>query len=194
MAKLKEAARWFSDAIETACGWALLALTLYALIFMDLTGNGSAWNSLRGVARDAAPVTRVSVVPHEDAGGRDRMLIASSGQEQSTPAAAQRPAAAMTDAPAERASKGDWKAHLTGKLRSFVVYGQGEQTTSASVSASPSSSGVGASSSQSPAAAPTPAVPGSAYRAGASAVARPGIGARVSNVASGPADSVRNFK
>lgn len=190
MAKVKEAFRWLSEAVETACGWALFALTLYALIFVDLTGNGSAWNSLRGVAREAAPITRVSVQQHEANTG-DRMLIASSAQEAPAPVAAARPAAAMTDAPAEPAAKKDWKSHLAGKLRSFVVYGQGEQTTSASASMAPAAS---VSAAPAAPAAPTPSVPGSAYRAGAAAAARPGIGTRVSSVSSGPADSVRNIK
>lgn len=193
MAKVKDVVRWLSDVIETACGWALLALTLYALLFLDLTGNGSAWNALRGVARDAAPVTRISVLAHEAEPDRDRMLIASEPGAATASAPDQprveRPAAAMTDAPAEQSAKGDWKAHLSGSLRRFVVYGQGEQTTSASVSAP-------ASAVPAHTAAPTASVPGSAYQAGAVAApaARPGIGTRVSRVASGPADSVRNIK
>jgi len=194
MAKIKEAARWFSDAVETACGWALLALVLYALFFVDLTGQGSAWVALRGVAHEVVPVERVSLLQREDSIGRDRMLIASGGQEEAAPAAAQvRPAAALTDAPAERAATGDWKAHLTGKLRSFSVYGRGEQTSSASVSAAPAYSASRESASPAGAVAPTASVPGSAYRAGVAAPARPGISTRVSRVASGPADSVRNF-
>lgn len=189
MAKVKEVVRGISDALETVCGWALLALALYALVFMDLTGNGSAWNSLRGVAREAAPVARVAVLPQEEGSGRDRMLVASGGLEAPPARDSVRPAAAMTDAPAERAAKGDWKVPLTGKLRSFAVYGHGEQTTSASVSVSPAASAAPAEP-----AAPTASVPGSAYRAGVSAAARPGIGARVSRVASGPTDSVRNVQ
>lgn len=190
MDKLKESTRWLSDAVETACGWALLAVGFYALFFIDLTGNGSAWNALRGVARDAAPIMGLAVLPNEGNAGSDRILIASERRDEPAPAAAavpSRPPAAMTDAPAELDAKGDWKTHLTGQLRSFVIYGQGEQTASASASVGP------APSASAKATAPTASVPGSAYRAGATGTARPGIGARVSRVASGPADSVRNI-
>lgn len=193
MPKAKEAVSWLSDAVETACGWALLVVGFYALIFMDLTGNGSVWNAVRGVARDVAPASLTSFLPNEGDSGRDRILITSEKRAEPAPvglSVPSRQAAAMTDAPAPLAAKRDWQPHLSGKLRRFVVYGEGEQTSSASASVGP------APSSQTPAqeSAPTASVPGSAYRAGTTAASRPGIGTRISRVSSGPADSVRNIR
>jgi hypothetical protein len=104
-----------------------------------------------------------------------------------------RPAAAMTDAPADKtrgAAPKDWRVHLQGELPTFTVYGQGEQTGSTAVSAR------GAAASAASTARPMPAAAGSAYRAAVAdpeATPRPGISDRASAVRAEGDDGVRNF-
>ncbi|MFI5363228.1 MAG: hypothetical protein ACHQ49_14775 [Elusimicrobiota bacterium] len=57
--KVKVALGAMSDAFETACGWAFCVVALYALFFMNLTGNGALWDSLRNVVMDASVQTTV---------------------------------------------------------------------------------------------------------------------------------------
>lgn len=205
--KVKEAVGVLSDALETACGWAIAALAVYALLFVDLTGNGRLWDAVRGVARDttanatrepstASVVTRVVPVrpPDMETKAQNHMLMVPEVPEQEikVPVVAQiqRPDDALTDAPADSHAGKDWRVHLKGELRSFTVYGQGEQSSSASASAA-----AGSSAKSAPAAsAPTASVASSAYRVGSAAEARPGIGERASRVTDGASDGVRNFR
>jgi len=204
--KVREAMSWASEAVETACGWALAALAVYAVLFVDFNGNGRLIDSIRGAAREAvgeAPAPRpaalrtrvVPVRPVDEAKvAQDRMLTLPevADQEIRVPvAAADQPAETITDAPADPRAGKDWRKHLTTSLRKFTVYGRGEQTSSASASVS-SASGATARASG---AAPTAAVAASAYRQGAAfpAQARPGVSDHVVKV-DGTSDNVRNFR
>lgn len=67
--------------LETAAGWALLAVGLYSILFVDITGGGSLWNSLRGIkGHGVAPVPasyqviKVDPRAQESGADRDRML------------------------------------------------------------------------------------------------------------------------
>lgn len=206
-AAVGEAASWLSEALETAAGWALIVVAAYGLLFVDLTGNGRLWDALRGAIQENAqlppPAKNMAVEMHvvpvrppdEAVKAQNHMLLVPEEPEKeiSVPvAAAVQPARpeALTDAPADaRASGKDWKKHLTSRLRTFTVYGEGEEHSSASASngASAASRSVAASP------VPTPATADSAYKAGAAASARPGISSRVTPVSNGAADSVRNF-
>ncbi|MDE2491553.1 MAG: hypothetical protein KGM24_11955 [Elusimicrobia bacterium] len=208
--KVKTAAEWLSEAIETACGWALGATLIYALLFTNLSGNGRLWDAMKGYLQDqeaqaTAPrrvVTTIArVVPpatgDELAREQDRMLFVPEAPNKPVVVAAlaahqPRPSAALTDAPADKgASAGsNWEVHLKGSLPAFSIYGDGEQRSSAVARVGSYSAPAAAEA----VAAPTPSVAGSAYRSGFAAAARPGIGDHVSNVSGGISDGVRNFK
>jgi hypothetical protein len=212
--KAKEAFGVMSDALETACGWALCAIALYGLLFVNLTGNGTLWDSLRGVILDqvAAPApmnaaVQTRVVPvrpaDPDAGAvkdQNRMLLIPNEPEKEfkVPVLAQqesgRTADQITDAPADAKAGTDWRKHLTGSLRTFTVYGNGDQQSSASASAGSVKTAAGPASARAAAPAPTPATEVSAYHAGIAAAARPGVTDHVSQVDAGTADGVQNFR
>ena len=212
--KAKDAIGVMSDALETACGWALCAVALYALLFVNLTGNGTLWESLRGVVQDQIPApalmnaavqTRVVPArpPDPDAGAvkeQNRMLLIPNepDKEFKVPVVAQaqpeRAADQITDAPADARAGTDWHKHLTGSLRTFTVYGNGDQQSSASASAGSGKAASGSAPARSAATAPTPATEVSAYRAGITAAARPGVTDHVSQVDAGTADGVQNFR
>lgn len=207
--KVKEAMSWAKEAVETACGWAAVVVVAYALLFMDFQGNGRLIDSIKGAAQEAmgvAPAPRpvalrtriVPVRPIDEARvAQDRMFAIPevANEEIRVPVvAADQPRVAdeLTDAPADASAKGDWRKHLTTSLRSFTVYGRGEQSSSASASASagkPAATRVSAP-------APTAAVASSAFSQGSStpAQARPGVSDHVSRVGEAPADGVRNFR
>jgi hypothetical protein len=206
--KVKEAVDWAKEAVETACGWAAVVVVAYALLFMDFNGNGRLIDSIKGAAQEAmgvAPAPRpvalrtrvVPVRPVDEAKvAQDRMFAIPevANEEIRVPVvAADQPRVAdeMTDAPADTNAKGDWRKHLTSSLRSFTVYGRGDQSSSASASAS---KGTAATKVSAPA--PTAAVAVSAFSQGSStpAQARPGVSDHVSRVGEAPADGVRNFR
>ena len=207
MAKVKAALGVMTDALETAVGWAFCTVALYALLFVNMTGNGTLWDSLRGVVMDvpapiqknAAVQTRVVPVRPVDAMGKaqNRMLMVPDvpDKEFSVPVLAQnqpvRAADQITDAPADARAGKDWRKHLTGSLRTFTVYGQGDERSSASASATSAAPAAPAASVA--AAAPTPATAASAYHAGMTAAARPGISDHVAPVGA-TGDGVRNFR
>lgn len=209
--KVKEAMSWASEAIETACGWAVAALALYAILFVDLNGNGRLIDTVQAAAREAlgmAPAPRpvavqtrvVPVRPVDEAKlAQDRMLTIPDVPEHeiAVPVVAANqpsPAETITDAPADPGAGKSWRKHLTGSLRSFTVYGRGEQasvTSAAAPAAGGSASGKAAAS-----AAPTPAVAMSAYHqasVSAPAQARPGVSDHVVRVGE-TSDGVRNFR
>jgi hypothetical protein len=204
--KVKAAMGTMSEVLKTALEWALCAVAGYGIMFVNVTGDGNLWDSVRGIVMDArepgvpanvAVQTRVVPVRPEDSAvkAQNRMLLVPEvNQEFSVPVqAAQQPAQAerVGDAPADAKAGKDWRRHLTGSLRTFTVYGEGEQRNSASASAgsvsAPGSTSAGA------AAAPTPSVASSSYRAGFTAAARPGITDHVSRIGDS-ADGVRNFR
>jgi|GEM_PF-1865424 len=140
-----------NSAVETLCGWALCAGVAYALIFLNLTGDGSLWNSLMGVAQDALPgssaavATRTYVLPAKpvdaDTRAQDRMLMV---PEQETEALVvkvedtSRARAALTDAPADltkSAGRADWRVHIQGQLPAFAVSGPAESSSAATARA-----------------------------------------------------------
>ena len=200
-----------SDAIETACGWAFVAIALYAMLFVNLTGNGTLWDSLRGVVSEAGPApalanegvrTRVVPVrPMEEIDvktrAQNRMLLIPNEPEHEfkVPVLVQqsRGADQVTDAPADASAGKDWHMHLNGALRKFTVYGNGDERSSAS---SPAGSAQAASSAHSTAASAAPAAAAdvSAFHAGGSAAARPGVSDHISPVDAGTGDGVRNFR
>ena len=197
--------RWL-EAVETVSGWAFLVLGLYALLFVDLSGNGRVWDAVKGVVQDAMPVAPQTIAIHTvhlderfvDPLDKDqnKMLMLQSGYDKEISINVldenqPRSAAAMIDAPSDKNSTKDWKKHLRGKLRRFIVYGAGESTTSSSVSVDARTAASGAVAG--PAVAPEPAVEASPAQTGASAEARPGISSRVRWVSNGASDSVRNF-
>ncbi|MDE2144189.1 MAG: hypothetical protein KGL74_04630 [Elusimicrobia bacterium] len=203
--KVKAALSWISEATSIALTFAVAATVAYGLLFVDFTGNGRLWDALLGVAQNAVPAATSSNVtaqmrrvpvrpPDMEQEAQNHMLVMPEvpAQEIQVAVAAPAPVAAsdaLTDAPADRTAGKDWRVHLQGQLRTFSVYGQGEQSSSAvaSVGSAPAASGGGAS-------APTPAAAGSAYRTGIGAGARPGIGSHVANVSGGTEDGVRNFR
>jgi hypothetical protein len=206
--KVKAAVGVMSEAIETALSWGLCAVALYALLFVNMTGNGTLWESLRGVVFDepAKVQSNVSVqtrlVPArpvdamEKAQNRMLMVPEAPDKEFKVPVVAQsqpaRAADQITDAPSDKKASGDWQRHLNGSLRTFTIYGQGDEKSSASASVGKDYVASGRSPA-SAAPAPTPATTASAYHAGMAAIARPGVSDHVApqgNVG----DGVRNFR
>lgn len=204
--KVKAAMDVLTEALETALGWAFCAVALYALLFVNMTGNGTLWDSIRGVVLDEPAPARTNVAvqtrvvpvrpvdPMEKA--QDRMLMVPTvpDKEFSVPVVAQnqpvRAADQITDAPRDASAGKDWRRHLTGSLRTFTVYGEGDEHSSASASAASAAPARGASAA---APAPTPATASSAYHAGFAATARPGVSDHISSVGN-VGDGVRNFR
>lgn len=203
-AKVKSVLSVAGDALETAAGYALIAVGIYAALFIDMTGGGSLWTTLRHAQAaseeglqtpNATRVVKVPTQPVEAKVHEDRILaVFDEPQSDETVAAvypaagdsAQRPSAAFTDTPADPGTGKTWKKSLKGELRTFTVYGRGEQTSSASSSAG----GLEAADYERP----VVASEGSAARAAAPAGARPGIGSRMSRGALSASDSSRNVR
>ncbi|MBI2384609.1 MAG: hypothetical protein HYV14_01220 [Elusimicrobia bacterium] len=204
-AKVKSVLTVVSEALETAAGYALVAVGIYAAIFVDMTGGGSLWNTLRhfqATSREGIEspnATRVIKVPTqvvEEKVHEDRILAvfddASPATEvaavyEAPESAASRPSAAFTDTPADPKSGKTWKKGIKGELRNFTVYGKGDQTTSAAM---PVGTAV---RDDTPAVAATAAA-GSAARAATEAAARPGVGSRLSRGALAASETSRNVR
>jgi hypothetical protein len=207
----REAADWTSEALETACGWALYVAIAYAVFFVDFTGRGPVWSHVASMWREGRPAP--AVAKHEGvrviklgapSEKRDdgvglvaqldyKYLTGQREEEKAVVGVNHDRRVEMTDAPAdlEASSKKDWKRSLQGELRTFAVYGNGEQTSSAS------SGGQAAykAPAREQALAANAAVPQSAYAAGAdSPTARPAISGRARALSQNGSDSVRNFK
>ena len=195
-----------SEAVETAAGYTLVVVGIYSAIFVDVTGSGSLWKSMnhfQSTAQEslqspnATTVIKVPSQPLHEKVHEERMLavfdeappsgtVAAVYQDPAT--AGLRPSAAFTDTPADPSSGKTWKRSLKGVLRSFTVYGTGEQSSSASVSAGAVSV---------PASAPVPkvdAAAGSAARVETVAAARPGVGSRMSHGALAASETSRNVR
>ena len=209
-AKVKSVLTVAAEALETAAGYALVAVGIYAAVFIDVTGGGSLWKTMRHMQDTAQEgvespnATRVIKVPTQVVAEKvpeDRMLAVFDTAEpkgevaavyQDPDAIGQRPSAAFTDTPAEPTSGKTWKRGLSGELRKFTVYGPSEQTTSASVSSRSVKRG---SSAQAPAGASAPAaVEGSAARTETAAASRPGMGSRLTSGALSGSDTSRNVR
>lgn len=208
---LREAADWTSEALETACGWALYVAIAYSIFFVDFTGRGHLWSNVSSMWREGRPapavtrhegvrVIKLGPAPEKRDDGvglasLDYKYISDAPQQDKALVAVnERPAAALTDVPADpEASAGkDWKRGLKGELRSFKVYGNGEQSTSASAGGATYSPKAAAAE---PTLAANAATPQSAYSAGTnSPTARPAISGRARALSQNGSDSVRNFK
>ncbi len=175
-AKVKSVLTVASEALETAAGYALVAVGLYAAIFVDMTGGGSLWKTMHSLHETAQEgiespnATRIIKVPTQVVAEKvheDRMLAVFDEPEPTGTVAAvypvpdslgQRPSAAMTDSPASASmSAGGGAAH---------------------VSAAPA----------------VAAAEGSAARAEAPATARPGMSSRLSRGALSESNSSRNVR
>lgn len=203
-AKVKSVLSIAADALETAAGYALVAVGIYAAIFVDMTGGGSLWKTMRHVqatsqegieSPNATRVIKVATQAVEQKPHEDRLLAVFDDAPPSGtvaavyPAAGLRPSAAFTDTPADPKSGKTWKRGIRGGLRNFTVYGKGEQTTSAAMTA-------GAPAAQAPSEA-TPTLAGSegsAAHAETAAVARPGMGSRMSRGTLSASDTSRNVR
>jgi hypothetical protein len=205
-AKVKSALTVVSEALETAAGYALVAVGLYAAVFVDMTGGGSLWKTMRHYQSTAQEglespnATRVVKVPTqavEEKAHEDRMLAVFDSPPpaevaavfQAPEAAGQRPEAAFTDVPADPNSGKTWKRGLKGELRNFTVYGTGDQTTTAVMNAAAPAHRADDSPAYSAASAA-----GSAARAPTEAAARPGVGSRLSRGALAASETTRNVR
>ncbi len=206
---LHEAASWSSEALETACGWALYVAIAYAVLFVDVTGRGNLWSNLHSMAKEGKPAPAVAqhdgvrviklgapVEKREDGiqvveygylskpeADQDKALVAVNDSRQ---------VSALTDVPndLDSGAKKDWKRSLKGEMRTFAVYGNGTETTSASAGGQNVSV---KAAEPSPAAVAAASVPQSAYRQGAASASRPAIASRARALSQNGTDSVRNF-
>ncbi|MDX6771226.1 MAG: hypothetical protein SF051_16975 [Elusimicrobiota bacterium] len=205
---LREAADWSSEALETACGWALYVAIGYAVFFVDMTGRGNLWSHLQSMAKEGKTAPAVAShdgvrviklgAPEEKRDDGVQMveydyLSKPDTQEKALVAVNdERRVSDLTDSPADPAASGDWKRSLKGELRSFQVYGHGSETTSASASvqAAPAKPAAGAAS---PGVVVAASVPQSAHRQGEGAASRPAIASRARALSQNGSDDVRNF-
>ena len=204
-AKVKSVLTVVSEAFETAAGYALVAVGIYAALFVDMTGGGSLWNTLRHFQAtsqegiESPNATRVIKVPTQAVAEKvheDRMLAVFDDAPPATEvaavyeapeSAASRPSAAFTDTPADPKSGKTWKRGIKGELRNFTVYGKGDQTSTAAMTLGP------AAHDDSPAVAAA-ATTGSAARANTEAAARPGVGSRLSRGSLAASETSRNIR
>lgn len=206
-AKVKFVLSVAGEAIETAAGYALIAVGIYAALFLDLTGSGSLWNTMRHVkatsqegleSPNATRVIKVATQPIVAKAHEDRILsvfdeASAEGSVtalyQAPEATGLRPSAAFTDTPADPNSGKIWKRGIQGELRNFTVYGKSDQTTSATMFGGGSPARSEAAVSRTPVSAE-----GSPARAETSAAARPGMGLRLSRGTLSASDTSRNIR
>ena len=204
--KVKSVLTIVSEALEAAAGYALVAVGIYAALFVDVTGGGTLWNSLhnlKGMASEAPESpngVRVIKVPAQvriEKIHEDRLLAVFDSQPpvssvsalyQPPELASSRPSAALTDTPADPTSGKTWKRGLNGELRHFTVYGKGEATTSAvgarTSVAAPAQAQVVATVQGSPAKLATET----------GAVSRPGMSSRLSRGTLAASETSRNVR
>ena len=179
--KVKEAMGVISDAFETACGYAFCAVALYVLLFVNMTGNGTLWDSMRGVfmdisvqiPKDAAVQTRLVPARPRDAmtKAQNRMLLIPDEPEKefSVPVLAQQQPVRAADQISDTLVGA--KAGKDSRRR--LAAGGAPETSRVRVPA-------------------TPATAASAYRAGIAAETRPGVVDHVLQVDDGVGSYVRN--
>ncbi len=196
-----------AEVLETAVGYALIAAGFYAVLFVDLTGGGSLWRTMRHWQSDssqrleppsAARVITVPALPLVAKSENERMMSFFDKEPTNgnftalypaPDAVSRRPSVAFLDAPAEPKSGKTWKRGIRGSLRKFTVYGKGDQTTSATMS------GGGAPAPEESALARRAlAAEGSPARAETSSVARPGVGLRMSRGVLSASGASRNVR
>jgi len=203
-AKVKSVLTVASEALETAAGYALVAIGIYTAVFVDVTGGGSLWNNLRHIKAEATEtvqspnavrVIKVPVQAEAEKVHEDRILAVFDTQPKGGEVAAlyqppeagvTRPSAAFTDTPADPDSGKTWKRGIKGDMRTFTVYGKGEQTSSAAAKR-PSSA---------PAEPTVAAVAGTPASASATApaAARPGMSSRLSRGTLSASETSRNVR
>jgi hypothetical protein len=204
--KAKETIGAISDALETACGWAIGVVLAYGILFVDLTGNGRLWDAIRGtlvntyeppIVRQGDYAVQMRLVPvrPEDmrVKAQNKLLQIPMGpdEEMKVPVVAPTPSAnadRVSDAPSDAGAAREWRTHLTSQLRSVAVYGHGEQAPLGGFQAPGAPVADGSNLS------PTAKNQTPAYAAGQTARARPGIGSRPSQVTPNGKDGVRNFR
>jgi len=205
-AKAKSVLSVAGEALETAAGYALIAVALYAVVFVDITGGGSLWKTMGYVhegaqegieSPNATRVIKVATQVGETKAHEDRILaVFDQGPSeqvaqvvyQAPDATDHRPSAALTDTPADPEAGKDWKVGLKGELRSFTVYGAGQETTSASGSTAAATKPAGSAR---PSAASAPVA---ARTSDAAVAARPGLGSRMSSGSMASSDATRNVR
>ncbi|MBI5247660.1 MAG: hypothetical protein HY923_10800 [Elusimicrobia bacterium] len=203
-AKVKSVMTVASEALESAAGYALLVIGIYTAVFVDVTGGGSLWNNMRHLKEDASAgiespnavrVIKVPVQAEAEPEHQDRILAVFDTQPKTGEVAAvyqpaeagvTRPSAAFTDTPADPNSGATWKRGIKGNMRTFTVYGKGEQTSSAVASRS-------AAAPIEPTVAAVAGTPASAS-ATAPAAARPGMSSRLSRGALSASETSRNVR
>jgi hypothetical protein len=207
MAPIKKVIGSVSDSLESACGVALCMGLAYALLFVDLTGNGRLWDAMRSAVSQEGPAQSENVSMREyhvaprdyDSPRREqnRMFqvdFGGSGLQVPVVVARPAPATAPIAPPEQLAAPKDWRVHLQGSLPEVATSGPASQSRTVSVAGSAASQG-------SRAVASAPAAPTSAYRAGSAgepdivATPRPGISDRATTWPSAAAsDGVQNFR
>lgn len=143
--KVRDAMDGVTQLIETAAGWACVALALYVLAFVDLTGNGRLVDALRGALEERPAqswrgpmAVKTVVVPvntvNQERREQNRMLLIPDADEPEVAVAVRAEAAqpAFPAAAAAAASAPAWKRSLAGGLRKLRIYGKGEERSSAS--------------------------------------------------------------
>lgn len=200
---MREAVGWTSEALETACGWALYVAAAYAVLFVDIAGHGTLWSHAKSMWLEGRPapavaahegVRVITLAPKQEA-REDGMNYNYLGKDLDDNKAlvavnSERQVSALTDVPADPGAKQDWKRSIKGELRTFAVYGNGSETTSAATSVA----SVKQAAAPSPAATVAAATPDSAYRQGLDAASRPAIAGRARALSQNGSDGVRNFK
>jgi hypothetical protein len=210
MAKIDGTVGGLNSALETVCGWALCAGAAYALLFVNLTGDGALWGSMVGAVKSGMPgpelnvptkIYRIPAKPSDEATREQNRMLMFSDNDKALAVAVEDPSArrtaAWTDAPADPsvgALPKDWKVHLQGQMRTFTVYGQGDQAGAATAGSARAAAVAVVAAVAS--AHPTPAAAGSAFRAAAAdedATPRPGISDRAPAMHEEGSDGLRNF-
>ena len=135
-----------AEALETAFVWSLLAVGLYLVTFIDVTGAGSLYTSLGGLRENAQAAgenpnaLRAIVVParaREAASMENRVLVVVDHELEEPVVSALIPAPdSFVGWPSMGgADSSNWKRGLKGRLRNFTVYGQGDQASVAGFAA-----------------------------------------------------------
>jgi|CXWL01.1.fsa_nt_gi hypothetical protein len=190
-AQARSALAAFSNALEKALAWSLLAVGLYLVAFVDMTGTGSLYSSLAGLHESAQTAEEspnalraiaVSARPRERAAPENRLFVVVDRELKEAEVSASIPApdsfvgwpgTGLADSPADFKAGKNWKVGLRGRLRNFTVYGQGDQASVVGLATAQRSFAL-------PQAAAIVPARGSAAEIGAmEATARPGLRSRV---------------
>ena len=129
-AKARTVLTVISEVLETAAGYALVAVGIYSALFVDMTGSGSLWKTMHhfqdtvqeGVqSPNATRVIKVPTQPLVEKAHEDRMMAVFDDAPpsgtiaavyESPESSAHRPSAAFTDTPADPNSGKTWPSRL----------------------------------------------------------------------------------